>query len=92
MYFVFPDQQIRIYKPGRGVYKLFRSIHARDVGWSIIDVAFSPDQEHFVYSTWSTACKCADFFVNDSLYFLFFLLFFFLDYVLVNIMISLKEI
>ncbi|KAI4469449.1 ddb1- and cul4-associated factor 11 [Holotrichia oblita] len=49
------DQKIRIYRSDRGVYKLLRTIHARDVGWSIIDVAFSPDQEHFVYSTWSTA-------------------------------------
>ncbi|KRT85038.1 WD40 domain-containing protein [Oryctes borbonicus] len=49
------DQQIRIYKSDRGVYKLLKTIHARDVGWSIIDVAFSLNQEHFVYSTWSTA-------------------------------------
>lgn len=55
--FSFLDQKIRIYRSDRGVYKLLRTIHARDVGWSIIDVAFSPDQEHFVYSTWSTACK-----------------------------------
>ena len=28
-------------------------IQARDVGWSILDVAVSPDGEHLVYSSWS---------------------------------------
>lgn len=54
---IFVDQQIRLYKSDTGVYSLFKTIHARDVGWSIIDIAFSPDQEHFVYSTWSNSCR-----------------------------------
>lgn len=54
---VFLDRQIRLYKSNDNGYKLINSIHARDVGWSIIDVAFSPDQQHFVYSTWSSSCK-----------------------------------
>ena len=35
---------------GRGLTLLFK---ARDVGWSILDVAVSPDGEHLVYSSWS---------------------------------------
>lgn len=49
------DRQIRLYKCCEPAYKLVNSIYARDVGWSIIDVAFSPDHEHFVYSTWSSS-------------------------------------
>ncbi|KAJ8938518.1 hypothetical protein NQ314_011461 [Rhamnusium bicolor] len=49
------DRHIRLYNSGDGSYKLFKSLRARDVGWSIIDVAFSPDREHFVYSTWSSS-------------------------------------
>lgn len=26
---------------------------ARDVGWSILDVAMSPDGRHLIYATWS---------------------------------------
>lgn len=51
------DRSIRIYDSAGGPYKFLHSISARDVGWSIIDVAFSPDNEHFVYSTWSSARK-----------------------------------
>ncbi|KAJ8925080.1 hypothetical protein NQ315_001252 [Exocentrus adspersus] len=51
------DRHIRLYNSGDGSYKLFKSLRARDVGWSIIDVAFSRDQQHFVYSTWSSSCK-----------------------------------
>ncbi|XP_025835140.1 DDB1- and CUL4-associated factor 11 isoform X2 [Agrilus planipennis] len=49
------DRQIRVYKSDDEYYKLVNNIYARDVGWSIIDVGFSPDQEHFVYSTWSSS-------------------------------------
>lgn len=51
------DRQIRLYQSGDGSYKFLNKINARDIGWSIIDVAFSPDQESFVYSSWSTACE-----------------------------------
>ncbi|KAF5293504.1 hypothetical protein FQA39_LY02989 [Lamprigera yunnana] len=50
------DRQIRLYKSGDESYNCVNSFYARDVGWSIIDVAFSPDREHFVYSTWSSSC------------------------------------
>ncbi|KAJ8953999.1 hypothetical protein NQ318_004290 [Aromia moschata] len=44
-----------MYNSGDGSYRLFSSLRARDVGWSIIDIAFSPDKEHYVYSTWSSS-------------------------------------
>lgn len=50
------DRQIRLYKSDDDSYKLFKTISARDIGWSIIDVAISPDQSQFVYSTWSSSC------------------------------------
>lgn len=30
---------------------------AHDVGWSVLDIAFSPDGEHFAYSSWADCCK-----------------------------------
>lgn len=30
---------------------------AHDVGWSVLDIAFSPDGEHFAYSSWADSCK-----------------------------------
>lgn len=52
----FVDQQIRLYNTTNDDYRLVKNIQAKDVGWSVIDVAFSPDQQHFVYSTWCTSC------------------------------------
>lgn len=54
---IFLDQQIRVYDTRNGEYRLVKTIQARDIGWSIIDVALSPDQQYFVYSTWCTSCK-----------------------------------
>eukprot|EP01027_Heterolobosea_sp_BB2_P007013 GEZU01010495.1.p1 GENE.GEZU01010495.1~~GEZU01010495.1.p1 ORF type:complete len:482 (-),score=95.84 GEZU01010495.1:147-1592(-) len=31
----------------------FKEIHARDVGWSIVDCHYSPDQNSIIYSSWS---------------------------------------
>lgn len=56
-FYLILDQHIRLYNTTNGNYELFKTVRARDVGWSIIDVAFSPDQQHFVYSTWSTSCE-----------------------------------
>ncbi|XP_025048596.1 LOW QUALITY PROTEIN: DDB1- and CUL4-associated factor 11 [Alligator sinensis] len=47
------DQTIRLYDCRYGAFRKFRSIKARDVGWSILDVAFTPDGGHFLYSSWS---------------------------------------
>lgn len=38
-------------------YNAINEIPAKDVGWGILDIAFSPEGEHFVYSTWSMSCK-----------------------------------
>ncbi|KAK2104005.1 DDB1- and CUL4-associated factor 11 [Saguinus oedipus] len=47
------DQTIRLYDCRYGRFHKFKSIKARDVGWSILDVAFTPDGNHFLYSSWS---------------------------------------
>lgn len=47
------DCVIRIYDTSKGDFKQFKSVSARDVGWSILDMAVSPDGLYFVYSSWS---------------------------------------
>uniref|UniRef100_A0A0B6YVT7 Uncharacterized protein n=1 Tax=Arion vulgaris TaxID=1028688 RepID=A0A0B6YVT7_9EUPU len=48
------DQHIRVYNTSDdNKFKLFRSIRARDVGWSVLDTAFSPDGQYVAYSSWS---------------------------------------
>ncbi|XP_064641112.1 DDB1- and CUL4-associated factor 11-like [Lineus longissimus] len=47
------DQYIRVYDTTNGRFRQFKAVRARDVGWSIIDVAFSPDGHYFIYSSWS---------------------------------------
>jgi len=47
------DRKLRIYDSSRESFNLKQTIEARDVGWSILDVAVSPDGEHLVYSSWS---------------------------------------
>lgn len=47
------DQHIRLYDTTNGQFKLFRDIPAKDVGWSIVDTAYSPDQNYIIYSSWS---------------------------------------
>ncbi|XP_044760250.1 DDB1- and CUL4-associated factor 11 [Coccinella septempunctata] len=48
------DRYLRLYKSDDDSYKKLHTFQAKDVGWSIIDVAFSPDQTCFAYSTWSS--------------------------------------
>ncbi|XP_059485876.1 DDB1- and CUL4-associated factor 11 [Neocloeon triangulifer] len=47
------DRNLRLYDTSNGQFKLLKTIQARDVGWSILDTAFSPDGTHVVYSSWS---------------------------------------
>ncbi|XP_039354222.1 DDB1- and CUL4-associated factor 11 [Mauremys reevesii] len=47
------DQTIRLYDCRYGGFRKFKSIRARDVGWSVLDVTFTPDGGHFLYSSWS---------------------------------------
>ncbi|XP_069113870.1 DDB1- and CUL4-associated factor 11-like [Argopecten irradians] len=47
------DQHIRIYDTTKGNFNLLKTIRAKDVGWSILDTAFSPDGNYVIYSSWS---------------------------------------
>nr|XP_020444003.1 DDB1- and CUL4-associated factor 11 [Monopterus albus] len=47
------DQNIRLYDTTRGRFNLQRTVKARDVGWSVLDVCFTPDAHHVLYSSWS---------------------------------------
>ncbi|XP_030560024.1 DDB1- and CUL4-associated factor 11 isoform X1 [Drosophila novamexicana] len=44
---------VRVYDGSKGTYHLLNRINARDVQWSITDADFSPNGQHFAYSTWS---------------------------------------
>lgn len=54
------DRQIRIYDTSYGRFKKFNSLHALDVGWSVLDTAFSPDGCYLVYSSWSDYLHLCD--------------------------------
>ncbi|XP_071885888.1 DDB1- and CUL4-associated factor 11 [Anas platyrhynchos] len=47
------DQTLRVYTCRGRALRLLRSTRGRDVGWSILDVAFSPDASQCLYSSWS---------------------------------------
>ncbi|XP_074593052.1 DDB1- and CUL4-associated factor 11 [Brevipalpus obovatus] len=47
------DFSLRIYDTCCENFKLMRTVFARDVGWSVLDVDLSPDGQYFVYSSWS---------------------------------------
>lgn len=47
------DRRLRLYRTKDHLFEPFKSIEARDVGWSILDTAFSPDGNYFIYSSWS---------------------------------------
>ncbi|KAI5701059.1 hypothetical protein M8J76_006202 [Diaphorina citri] len=44
---------MRLYDTSHSDYTLLRKINGLDVGWSIIDTAFSSDGNMFAYSSWS---------------------------------------
>ncbi|XP_046454954.1 DDB1- and CUL4-associated factor 11-like isoform X2 [Daphnia pulex] len=49
------DRVIRVFDTSKGGFDCIRKIPARDVGWSILDTAFSPDGRSIIYSSWSEA-------------------------------------
>jgi len=49
------DRQIRLYSTLGKYYRQVGEIQGRDVGWSILDLAFSPDGKHIAYSSWSNS-------------------------------------
>ena len=55
------DQKIRLYDTTGHVFKFKRSIRARNVGWSVLDVALSPDGYNIIYSSWCDSSKCITF-------------------------------
>jgi len=63
---VFPaDRNLRVYHTAEGKFQLLKTIQARDVGWSILDTAFSPDGNYVVYSSWSECRKFLYFFGDE---------------------------
>ncbi|KAK0144625.1 DDB1- and CUL4-associated factor 11 [Merluccius polli] len=49
----FYQLNIRLYDTTRRRFNLLRTVKARDVGWSVLDVCFTPDTQHILYSSWS---------------------------------------
>ncbi|KYM93583.1 DDB1- and CUL4-associated factor 11 [Cyphomyrmex costatus] len=47
------DKWMYIYKMVNGNYVIYNRMLAHDVGWSVLDIAFSPDGQHFAYSSWA---------------------------------------
>ncbi|XP_018357559.1 PREDICTED: DDB1- and CUL4-associated factor 11, partial [Trachymyrmex cornetzi] len=47
------DKWMYIYRTNNGNFTLYNRMLAHDVGWSVLDVAFSPDGQHFAYSSWA---------------------------------------
>lgn len=44
---------MRLYDTSTSNYKLIRKVNGIDVGWSIIDTAFSSKGDMIAYSSWS---------------------------------------
>jgi WD repeat-containing protein 23 len=51
------DRNLRLYQTTEGKFEMLKIILARDVGWSVLDTAFSPDGNYVVYSSWSECRK-----------------------------------
>ncbi|XP_068025753.1 LOW QUALITY PROTEIN: DDB1- and CUL4-associated factor 11 [Melanerpes formicivorus] len=47
------DQRLRLYQCQGQRLRLLGTARGRDVGWSILDVVFSPDASQCLYSSWS---------------------------------------
>lgn len=63
------DSVVRLYDTDG--WKLRKEIHARHIGWSVIDIDYSPDQRWIIYSSWSEyvhICNLTgDFEIHDAL-------------------------
>lgn len=55
--YIFADKWLYIYQTHNGNFILYNRMLAHDVGWSVLDIAFSPDGKHFAYSSWADCCK-----------------------------------
>lgn len=47
------DHNIYLYDTSGGRFRLLHTVGARDVSWSILDTALSPDENWFIYTSWS---------------------------------------
>ncbi|KAJ8272906.1 hypothetical protein GJAV_G00094840 [Gymnothorax javanicus] len=47
------DQNIRLYDTSGGRFALQCTLKAQDMGWSVLDVCFTPDSRQVLYSSWS---------------------------------------
>lgn len=48
------DHLLRVFDSSTTKYRRINEIEARDVSWCILDITFSPNDEYFAYSTWTT--------------------------------------
>ena len=60
------DQKIRLFDTTSGELKLNRTIQARNVGWSVLDTALSPDTCHLIYSSWCDSIHQVSLFHTDE--------------------------
>lgn len=51
------DRILRVFDTSNGRFDCVKKIPARDVGWSILDTAFSPDGRSIIYSSWSESSR-----------------------------------
>ncbi|CAB4005840.1 DDB1- and CUL4-associated factor 11 [Paramuricea clavata] len=54
------DCHIKLYETSSGKLKEFQDVVAQNVGWSIVDTAYSHDQRHLIYSSWSSDIYLCD--------------------------------
>ena len=52
------DSMIRLYDAAGGRFRLMKGVQARNVGWSVLDVALSPDSRHLIYTSWCDYSEC----------------------------------
>lgn len=51
------DHVLRVYDASNDAYKRVNRTVPKDVHWGVLDIAFTSDEEYFVYSTWSKCRK-----------------------------------
>ncbi|XP_054719649.1 DDB1- and CUL4-associated factor 11-like [Uloborus diversus] len=62
------DYCIRLYDTSKGRFNLKRTVEARDVGWSILDIAVSPDGSSFIYCSWSESIHICNVFGEQEVH------------------------
>lgn len=62
------DQHIRLYNTAGENFERLKVIKARDVGWSVLDTAFSPDGCYAAYSSWSDCIHLCNLFGEHEIH------------------------